>query len=216
MTILILTVKSCQKLMVFFRIVVQITVTHAFPKIPQLPDLEYLYRVNSIWSKINTLSNTILNAIHDIIDSDSSTTVINFIFFFLEQQPLPVKACLYPLVKWAWLSVTFCYRSRIVSPAYGGTVYSGLEPMTDMLLSRSSWRLYHQTGPITLYSQIFDIQLFQLKLCFGTFLRSQIQSYLGDTCITKDAIIHGKFQKFSSAKYEVNRNWQFFSKNMIY
>ena len=63
------------------------------------------------------------------------------------QQPLPVKACLYPLVKWAWISVTFCYRWRIVSPTYGGTVYSGLEPMMGILLSRSSWRLYHQTGP---------------------------------------------------------------------
>ena len=65
----------------------------------------------------------------------------------LAQQPLSVKACLYPLVKWAWLSVTYCYHRRIVSPTYGGTVYSGLEPMTGMFLSRSSWRLYHQTGP---------------------------------------------------------------------
>ena len=61
----------------------------------------------------------------------------------LTQQPLSVKAWLYPLVKWVWLSVTFCYHSRIVSP----TVYSGLEPMTGMLLRRTSWRLYHQTGP---------------------------------------------------------------------
>ena len=64
----------------------------------------------------------------------------------LAQQPLSVNACLYPLVKWAWLSLIYCYHSRIVSPTYGGTVYSGLEPMTGMLLSRTSWRLYHQTG----------------------------------------------------------------------
>ena len=55
--------------------------------------------------------------------------------------------CTHPLVKWAWLSVTYCYHSRIVSPMYGGTVYSGLEPMMGMLLSRTSLRLYHQTGP---------------------------------------------------------------------
>ena len=65
----------------------------------------------------------------------------------LAQQPLSVKACLYPLVKWAWLSVTYCYHSRIVSPTYDGAVYSGFEPMTGMLLRRTSWRLYHQTGP---------------------------------------------------------------------
>ena len=35
---------------------------------------------------------------------------------------------------------------RIFNPCYGGTVHSGFEPMTDMLLSRSSWRLYHGTG----------------------------------------------------------------------
>ena len=45
------------------------------------------------------------------------------------------------LVKWTWLSVTYCYHSRIVNPTYGGTVYSGLESMTGMLLRRTSWRL---------------------------------------------------------------------------
>ena len=57
----------------------------------------------------------------------------------LAQQPLPVKACLYPLVNWAWLSVIYCYHSRIVSPTYGGTVYSGLEPMTGMLVRNSNY-----------------------------------------------------------------------------
>ena len=37
-------------------------------------------------------------------------------------------------------------HSRIVSPTYGGTVYSRLEPITGMLLSRTNWRLYHETG----------------------------------------------------------------------
>ena len=51
------------------------------------------------------------------------------------------------LVKWAWLSVTYCYHSRIVSPTHGGTVYSRPELMTGMFLRRTSWRLYHQTSP---------------------------------------------------------------------
>ena len=34
-------------------------------------------------------------------------------------------------------------HSRIVNPCYGGTIHSMLEPMTGMLLRRSSWRLYH-------------------------------------------------------------------------
>ena len=52
-------------------------IKHTFPKIPQLPDLEYLYRWNGFWNIINTLSNIILNKIHDIIDSNSSTSVKN-------------------------------------------------------------------------------------------------------------------------------------------
>ena len=60
------------------------------------------------------------------------------------------RPALYPLVKWAWLSLTYCYHSRIVSPTYGDTVYSGFEPMTTgILLRRTSWRLYHQTGPVS-------------------------------------------------------------------
>ena len=39
-------------------------------------------------------------------------------------------------------------RSLIVNPCYGGTVRLGLEPMAGMLLSRSSWRLYHGTALI--------------------------------------------------------------------
>ena len=38
-------------------------------------------------------------------------------------------------------------RSRRVNPCYGGTVHSGLKPITGMLLSRWSWRLYHGTAP---------------------------------------------------------------------
>ena len=38
----------------------------------------------------------------------------------------------------------------IVSPTYGGAVYLGIEPMTGMLLSRTSWRLYYETGIVIL------------------------------------------------------------------
>ena len=43
-------------------------------------------------------------------------------------------------------------RSRIskVNTCYGGTVRLRLEPMAGMLLSRSSWRLYHGTAPTRL------------------------------------------------------------------
>ena len=92
------------------------------------------------------------------------TILFNLILLLLlAQQPLPVKACLYPLVKWARLSVTFCYRSRIVSPRYGNTVYSGLEPMTGMLLSHSSWRLYHQTGPFEFNISVYWITQLETK-----------------------------------------------------
>ena len=38
---------------------------------------------------------------------------------------------------------------------YGGAVYLGIEPMTGMLLSRTSWRLYYETGiPLTLTKKI--------------------------------------------------------------
>ena len=40
--------------------------------------------------------------------------------------------------------------SRIFNHCYGETVHSGLEPKTGMLLSRSSWRLYHGTARHTL------------------------------------------------------------------
>ena len=61
------------------------------------------------------------------------------LLLLLAQQPLSVKACLYDLL--GWLSVTYGLptpHSRIVSPTYGGTVYLGLEPMTGMVLSRTS------------------------------------------------------------------------------
>ena len=46
----------------------------------------------------------------------------------LAQQSLSVKACQYPLVKWAWLSMTYCYHSIIVSSTYGGQSYRNLNP----------------------------------------------------------------------------------------
>ena len=70
----------------------------------------------------------------------SFQAVFVWLFFFFGTttavgQGLPVP----PIVKWAWLSVTYCYHTRIV-----GTWTH--EPMTGMLLRRTSWRLYHQTG----------------------------------------------------------------------
>ena len=47
---------------------------------------------------------------------------------------------------WPWKRCIDSPHSRIVSLTYGGTVQSGLEPMTGMLLSRSSWRVNHETG----------------------------------------------------------------------
>ena len=68
--------------------------------------------------------------------------------FSLAQEPFSVNAYLYLyLYLWAWLSVTFYYHSKIVRSLYGDTFYSGLESITGMLLSRTSWRLFHQTGP---------------------------------------------------------------------
>ena len=64
----------------FFFNFLLITVSHTFATILQLSHLENLYRIKCFWSKINTLSKIILNKIHDIIDFDSSKSVIYFIF----------------------------------------------------------------------------------------------------------------------------------------
>ena len=53
------------------------------------------------------------------------------------------SACTTSGLGFQWL---IYYHSWIVSPTYGRTFHSGLEPLTGMLLSRTSWRLYHQTG----------------------------------------------------------------------
>ena len=51
-----------------------------------------------------------------------------------------------PLIVLAFSDVMITH-SRIVSPTYGGTVNSGLELMTGILLSRTSWRLsVHETS----------------------------------------------------------------------
>ena len=61
---------------------------------------------------------------------------------FMAQQPLTVKAWMYPT---SGLSVTYWFtQSWIVSPTYGSTDHLGLEPMTGMLLSRTIWQLYHE------------------------------------------------------------------------
>ena len=62
---------------------------------------------------------------------------------------MSVKACLYPLVGFGFQSISHLIpppHSRIVSPTYGGAVNLGVEPMTGMLLSRTSWWLYYETG----------------------------------------------------------------------
>ena len=53
---------------------------------------------------------------------------------------------LVPLVGLAFIDFWITPHSRIVSPTYGDTVYLEIEPMTSMLLSLTSWRLYHETG----------------------------------------------------------------------
>ena len=73
------------------------------------------------------------------------------LLLLLAQQPLS-EGLPVPLNLWAWLSVTYWSpHSRIVSPTYGGTVHLGLKPMTSMMLSRTSWRLYYETGPAALF-----------------------------------------------------------------
>ena len=54
---------------------------------------------------------------------------------YLAQQPLSIKACL-PLVGLPFSDLLISLHSRIVSPTYGGTVHSGLEPMTGMFFVR--------------------------------------------------------------------------------
>ena len=62
---------------------------------------------------------------------------IDFFFFWLNNRcrlrPAPV-----PLVELAFSDLWITPHSRIVSPTYSGTVHLGLEPMTGMLLSRTS------------------------------------------------------------------------------
>ena len=69
-----------------------------------------------------------------------------FFFFFFGSttdvgQGLPVPTC---GLGFQWLIDS--PHSRIVSPTYDGAVYLGIEPMTGMLLSRTNWRLYYETG----------------------------------------------------------------------
>ena len=108
-TIFILTVKSCQweEIDVFFWIYVLKTVTNTFPKILQLADLWYLYRVNDFRCKINTLSNIISNKNHDIIDFASSTSVLNLILTDIRHTTISTYALL-----WAIFSVPNTVVSR--------------------------------------------------------------------------------------------------------
>ena len=68
------------------------------------------------------------------------------IFFFFYGTTSEIgQGLLVPLVGLAFSDLLISH-SWIVSPMYGGTVHLGLEPMTGMLLSRTSWRLYYGTN----------------------------------------------------------------------
>ena len=92
----------------------------------------YFWIISVIKQKITAISVWLLSKQNQssVFDYNSSSSLV--------QQPLSVKPCLYHL--WGWLSVTYGLppHSRIVSPTYGGTVHLGLEPITGMLLSRTS------------------------------------------------------------------------------
>ena len=85
-----------------------------------------------------------------------STTVVG--------QGLPV-----PLLVGLAFSDLLIPHSRIVSPTYGGTVHAGLEPMTGMLLNRTSWRLYYKTGLIATNSVVYDLIVIIFKLYFYSY-----------------------------------------------
>ena len=60
------------------------------------------------------------------------------IFFSFDSTTGVDQGLAVPLVVLAFSDFWITPHSRIVSVTYGGTVYLGLEPMTSMLLSRTS------------------------------------------------------------------------------
>ena len=66
------------------------------------------------------------------IATPSSSSLFGSTTVFGQSLPVPL------LVGLAFSDFIDSPHSRIVSPTYGGTVHSGLEAMTGMLLSRSS------------------------------------------------------------------------------
>ena len=75
-----------------------IAISHTFPKILHLSDLEYLYHVIGFWSKINTLTNIILTEkIYDMINFDFSTSVIHFIFTDIRHTTILTYALLWDI-----------------------------------------------------------------------------------------------------------------------
>ena len=83
----------------------------------------------------------------------------------LAQQPLSVKACLYPLLmKWAWLSVTYCYHRRIVSPTQGlfgtwthdGHAVTSIDQSPEYFFNSN--RNIQETNALN-GQQIFDLQV---------------------------------------------------------
>ena len=80
-----------------------------------------------------------------LMGSELHVMEIGLFFFWLNNRCRSRPACTTTRgFGFQWL--IWSPHSRILSPTYGDTVHLGLEPMTGMLLSRTSWRLYYETG----------------------------------------------------------------------
>ena len=105
------------------------------------------------------------------------------IFFFFYSTTVVGKGLLMGYANlWGWLSMTFVLspHSKIVSPTYGATVYlGGLEPMTIMLLSRTSWPLYYDTGFSTILHSYFTLRSIYTR---HTYLQNQLLQSLNWYC----------------------------------
>ena len=112
-----------------------------------------------VWS--NLISNYIAVRMICVFDSNSHIYFIQY-FFIMAQQPLSRHTCTSSGFGFQGLFYTHC---RIVRPTYGGTVHSGLEPMKGMLLTRTSWRVFHETGHLILvFEQLRESCRFELRI----------------------------------------------------
>ena len=103
------------------------------------------------------------------------------------QSSLPV-----PLVDLAFNDLLISPNSRIVSPTHGGTVHLGLEPMTSMLLSCTSWRLYYETGLRKInWSKNYTICWIVFPLTFVMFCLYFKEDPIRSTLRFKHGIKHG-------------------------